>query len=194
MLSFTFLNFITMKLQNFLIYHVAKTALFIGAFMGSLISLIYLIELFAGRTVAFGSGGGFLGPEDGFYAGHSFGDRLVFMLPGIIMALTVAYVCWELGKMLFSIRRNRQFHEPNYKRLFNSGAAIIISNILLLIISLVNNNAGKLITVSTAQGKNVLDEGIGFSWAWMAVGCLFMILAKVFERGTELQKQEDLTF
>jgi hypothetical protein len=184
-----------MKLQNFLIYHVAKTALFIGAFMGSLISLIYLIELFAGRSIAFGSTDGFLNSSaDGFYAGQTFSDRLVFLLPGIIMGLTVAYVCWELGKMLLSVQKNKQFREPNYKRLFNSGAAIIISNILLLMIGLVNNNAGKLITASTAQGKNVLDEGIGFSWAWVAVGCLFMILAKVFERGTELQKQEDLTF
>jgi hypothetical protein len=182
-----------MKLQNLLIYHVAKTALFIGAFMGSLIALIYIIELFVGKSISFGSADGFLGQsEDGFYAGQSFGDRLVFLLPGIIMGLTVAYACWQLGKMLHSIHRNKQFHEPNYKRLFNSGAAIILSNILLLVIKLVDSNAGKLITDSATEGKTVLDEGLGFSWSWIAVGCLFMILAKVFQRGTELQEDHDL--
>jgi hypothetical protein len=188
-----YIKYITMRLQNLLIYHVAKTALFIGAFLTTLITLIYTIELFVGRTISFGSFDWITSKtKDGFYAGQSFSDRLVFLLPGIIMGLTVAYVCWQLGKMLLSIQRNKQFHEPNYKRLFNSGVAIIISNLLLLIIGMMDNNAGKLIIDSTTQGKTVLDDKLGFSWSWVAVGCIFMILAKVFQRGTELQKDHDL--
>lgn len=180
-----------MKLQNLLIYHVAKTALFIVAFVGGLVALLEMIELFTGRTFTIGSADGF-GSDSGIYAGRSFYDRLIFLLPGILIALTAAYVCWQLGKMLYSIQKNKQFYEPNYQRLFNSGASIVIVNILLLVISMLSSNAGKIVVDSTAGGKKIIGDDYSFTWSWVAVGCLLMILAKVFQKGSEIQEDHDL--
>jgi hypothetical protein len=185
------LNLIIMKLQNLLIYHVAKTALFLGAFMGTLIALIEITELFTGKTLSFGTSGGF-GLNDGLFTNHSFYNRFMFLIPGILVIITLVYVCWQLGKMLHSIQKNKEFYEPNYKRLFNSGLSIIIVNILMLVIRLINNNAGKVVVDSAGQGKKLIGGDFAFSWSWVAIGCLLMILAKVFQRGSQLQAENDL--
>ena len=188
-------NFIIMKLQNWLIYQVAKTALFVVAFLGAVVALTEIIALITGRAIGLVLGDGFpVTFEKDVYAGYAFYDRILAVLPGLLIAFGLTWSCWQLGKMLQSIEKNKQFYEPNYKRVYHAGACIILVNLLLLVVAALNNNLVRAALNAPAAKKELLQDGSGFSLAWLAVGCMFMILAKVFQRGTELQKDHDLTF
>jgi uncharacterized membrane protein len=179
-----------MKLQNWLIFFVPKAALFFASVLCWFIIPVEIICLITGSVPVPISGNGISFTNDGL--GYYY-DRIMLYIPAIILTASIAYACWQLGMMLDSIENNKEFMDRNYKRLFNAGVCVIISDLVLLLFDVLNKNIVRhLLHASAANNTSLRQDEYSFSFTWLLVGCILMILAKAFKRGTEIQEDNEL--
>lgn len=181
-----------MKLQNWLIYNLAKSVLFFASVLCLIIIPVEAIGLVAGRTLAFNTADGISFYHDGL---NTFYDRIMLYVPAILITLTIGYACWQFAKILGSIENNKAFLDRNYKRLFNAGAWIIIADLALLVFDVMNHSVVRgALHISPATSPGLSSNENSFSLTWLVVGCILMILSKVFRKGSELQEDHDLSY
>jgi hypothetical protein len=181
-----------MKIQNWLIYNLAKSVLFFASVLCLVIVPVEAIGLVSGKTLSFNTADGIIFYSDGL---PSFYDRIMLYLPGILITLTVGYACWQFAKILNSIEKNKEFSDKNYKRLFNAAGWIISIDLLLLVFDVMNHSVVRgALHISPATSPGLTSDENSFSLTWLVVGCILMILSKVFRRGSELQEDHDLSY
>lgn len=94
-------------------------------------------------------------------------------------------------RILFKISKGQPFHEENISSLFRIGKFLTIFGILVFIINIV----GHLMV------RNMLPSIIHYSyfnafmesWGLLVSGLIALIIARAFEKGAELQNEQDLT-
>jgi hypothetical protein len=182
-----------MKLQNWLIFTFAKSVLFFAAVLSAIVIPVEIFTLFTDKTLTFESAAGFplkVTPEN---LGFGY-DRVMLLVPAILIVASIAYACWQFGMILHSVENNKEFLPRNYKRLLHAGASVIFADLLLLVFDILNNNVVRgILHVSPAKPIGLTNGENSFSFPWLLVGCIFMILAKVFKRGAELEEIHELT-
>jgi hypothetical protein len=181
-----------MKFQNWLIYNLAKSVLFFASVLCLIIVPVEVIGLVTGKTLGFDTVDGITFISDDL---GSFYDRIMLYVPAILITLTVSYACWQFARILNSIENNKEFSDKNYKRLFNAGAWIIVVDLLLLVFDVMNHSVVRgVLHISPATSPGLTSDENSFSLTWLVVGCILMILSKVFRRGSELQEDHDLSY
>ena len=179
-----------MKFQNWLIYSFTTTVLFIIAILCAIATLVQLPVLITGGVFGFDTVDGVTIDEkiNPFY------NRIVWVLPGILITVAVAYVSWQLSKMLHSIGHNNEFHERNYERLNRAGLCIVFVNMALLLLDVININVVRNFLNAPLMDVNSPHNESSFSFFFLLFGFILIILSKAFQRGAELQKDVELTF
>jgi hypothetical protein len=183
-----------MKLRNWLIYTLAKTALFVAAAFAGLVILVELTGLISGRTLGLGFGPGISVsfPADP-RAAYPLYDRLMSFLPELFIAVTAAYACWQIGKILKTVKTGNEFQLLNAKRLLNTGLFIVICDLFMILFSVLNSNLVRR-KIGQTTNNDLFTDSTGFSFSWLIVGFIMIILANVFRKGSELKQDHNLTF
>jgi hypothetical protein len=176
-----------MKLQNWLIFTGAKSALFFVAVIAAIVTPLEFLILITGRTLgiqheAFRS---WLEKESTIY------DRVMIFLPAVLLTSSIAYACWQIAMVLKNIENKKEFVSRNYKRLVNAGRCIIVTDLLLLVFDVFNNNTVRSL-LHAGEASHPKQEDFSFSLTGLLVGFLLIILAQVFKKGSQLHEDHTL--
>ncbi|MDI9364992.1 MAG: DUF2975 domain-containing protein [Flavobacterium sp.] len=124
--------------------------------------------------------------------------KYVVWWPQILTMLLYAYVLYQFAMFLHFIQQDASFEFVNYKRLRNIGFSLLGFQLLGYLYNWIfNHYTISVDTISTLPHfKNYLyfSGAIkGTSGIYLVIGIFFLILAKAFQRGNNLQKEQDLT-
>jgi hypothetical protein len=121
---------------------------------------------------------------------HDFGNRIILLLPEVLFYLLLCYCSWQMAVFVDNISRNRMFLLQNYQLLSNIAQAMLIYQCVVLVM----HKLGKYfpITVSDPLILTAVPD-YHFSWIYAIAASIIFIIAKAFQRGYLLQKEQDLT-
>lgn len=122
----------------------------------------------------------------------------VVWLPFMLTMLLYAYVLYQFAMFLHFIQQGVSFEMVNYIRLRNIGFSLLGFQLLGYLYNWIfNHYTISVDTISTLPHfKNYLyfSGAIkGTSGIYLVTGIFFLILAKAFQRGHNLQQEQDLT-
>jgi hypothetical protein len=127
------------------------------------------------------------------------GMRLLVSLPQLLSWLIVTFCAWQLFFLMRDIIKGQVFRRKGYRRLAMIGTAMIMLQVVLFLLSECPPYRGSISVMfnSTASNYHIPVDLFAiprssFDLKWLAVGCIVLILAKGFEKGDELQQEQDL--
>ena len=179
-----------MKLKNWLVYSFTKNGLIVLSIVILAFAVVELVSVFTGHTLSIISGTGFnISWEPDPVAPRSFGRRFLFMTASVFVFVVAAYCLVQVSKLLGAIRKGTAFHERNFLRIKNVGAAILLSNLVLLVFSFL-----QLPMISGPRDdidNALLTDQPQFSLVWVMVGFICLALSHAFRTGGQLQTEVD---
>jgi hypothetical protein len=124
--------------------------------------------------------------------------KYVVWLPLMLTMLLYAYVLHQFAMFLHFIQQGASFEMVNYKRLRNIGFSLLGFLLFGFCYNWIfNHYTISVDTISTLPNfKNYLyfsGSFKGSSGIYLVTGIFFLILAKAFQRGHNLQQEQDLT-
>lgn len=124
--------------------------------------------------------------------------KYVVWLPQILTMLLYAYVLYQFAMFLHFIQQGASFEMVNYKRLRNIGFSLLGFQLFGYIYDWIFNHYTFTVdTISTLPHfKNYFyfsGSVKGSGGMYLVTGIFFLILAKAFQRGHNLQQEQDLT-
>ncbi len=130
---------------------------------------------------------------------ENFMSRLILIFPIILQMLLIAFCSWRLGAFLHFIQNDYSFDKSNYKRLRNIGWGLIVYNLVLFTFDFLLSRF--TIIISTQSTNNNFQSPLHLSgnpdlhygYLYFLGGCIFLILASAFNKGHQLQNEQDLT-
>lgn len=141
----------------------------------------------------FGSGKAYIQPASRL-------QLFILSLPSILQSAVLAYCAWQLAMLLAFIQSGESFITRNYRRLSKTGWAIVGLYIAMFFyeIALKQFNSLYVSFSSTIPGYQqplsihaTPENTIGITW--LIAGCIILILASAFRKGSRLQHEQDLT-
>jgi len=131
---------------------------------------------------------------------ENLGKRLLLFLPTLLGGLALAFCCWHLSRLMQHIVDGEAFRNRGYKRLAYVGYAILLLELVYFFLSFTGpfTHSISIGFHSTIPHFRTVVPLSGhppppFDLAWTAGGCILLIIAKGFQKGDELQKEQDLT-
>lgn len=124
--------------------------------------------------------------------------KYVVWLPQILKMFLYAYVLYQFAMFLHFIQQGASFEMVNYKRLRNIGFSLLGFQLFGYFYDWIfNHYTISVDTISTLPHfKNYLyfsGSVKGSGGIYLVTGIFFLILAKAFQRGHNLQQEQDLT-
>ena len=127
-------------------------------------------------------------------------DKFLFAVPEILKMLLAAFCSWQLAKLVSSIHKGRSFRKKSYARLSRIGVAMIVADLLLLVTDMLPARINSVAIDFSASIPNYrfpfqtmgIRQG-QFDLVLLLTGCLILIVAKAFQKGNELQGEQELT-
>jgi hypothetical protein len=121
---------------------------------------------------------------------NGFVNRIIWLLPEVLFSLLICYCSWQMALFQDNIRRKRMFLLQNYQLLRNIAQAILIYPCATFVM----HRIGKYFTI-TINDPLILTAApdYHFSWTYAIAASIIFIIAKAFQRGYLLQKEQDLT-
>jgi hypothetical protein len=129
---------------------------------------------------------------------YSFANRVILLLPQTLFYALLCYCSWLMALFLDNISRNRMFLPQNYHLLKNIAQAILVCQGILFILywlqkdfSVTVNN----LSVSIDQSISVMLMAVPdyyLGWEYVITAFIILIIAKAFQRGYLLQREQDL--
>ena len=110
---------------------------------------------------------------------------------GIFVIAAWAYILYQLFLILYDIKSQQYFVLKNVSRMRNMGIAIIILGLIdgidFRFHAFVNSRYDLIF------GDYRTQYGFGDMWTYLTFGFVVIVLASVFQRGNDLQKDSELT-
>jgi hypothetical protein len=124
--------------------------------------------------------------------------KYVVWLPKILTMLLYAYILWQFALFLHFIQQGESFEMVNYKRLRNIGFSLLSFQLFGYFYDWIFNHYTFTVgTISTLPNfKSYIyfsGSAKGVGGIYLITGIFFLILAKAFQRGHNLQQEQDLT-
>ena len=126
-------------------------------------------------------------------------QRIVLMFPSIFLCLFISFTSWQLSKFLHCIQLGHAFKGTNYIRLRNIGLACLLFQLLLYVFDFVFHQYYIIInfnsTIPNWKSPFYLSGSpqANSSLSYIIIGCIFLIIAKAFKEGNQIQQEQDLT-
>jgi hypothetical protein len=126
-------------------------------------------------------------------------DKIIYLLPGLLGALLVAWCAWHLLRTLDSITKGNSFGSRNYRRLLKIGYGIVIVETLYILLSFTSYT--RQVHVAFSSGIPHYREPFSlsghpaspFQAGWLVAGFIIIIVSNAFKEGTLLQEENALT-
>lgn len=124
-------------------------------------------------------------------------SRYLLYLPTLLELLLYGFAFGQFYKFLRAIQLGKSFDYTNYKRLSNIGFSLIGYQLFLYAYQLTQNYYVDLIFQSTLSNfRNIINlNGVPekYNFYYLIAGLIFIILAKAFKKGYQIQQEQDLT-
>ena len=146
-------------------------------------------------------GGSKINSITAFLNTKDFKIRVLFHLPVILEFLVWAFLCFQLARLLDSIQAGVFFDKKHFSKIFISGIAIILVQVILFIISIFQNDYFQNLHVSFESTIPHFRAPVSldayhlnnFDGKWFLIGCILVIIASAFKNGYKLKKEQELT-
>ncbi len=126
-------------------------------------------------------------------------QRFKLLIPGLLICLFLSYALWNLARFLQDVQHGYIFNPLNYKRLRNIGISFLLLGLIMLIFDffLANFSVGINFesTIKNWRSPFYASGSLenNFSFSYLAIGLIFLILSSAFNQGNTLQQDKDLT-
>jgi len=125
--------------------------------------------------------------------------KYIVWLPKILTMLLYAYVLYQFAMFLHCIQQGASFEMVNYKRLRNIGCSLLFFSLFGFFYNWIFNHytftVSTIYTLPQFKKSYLYFSGSinGSSGIYLVTGIFFLILAKAFQSGHNLQQEQDLT-
>ncbi|HEY0355574.1 MAG TPA: DUF2975 domain-containing protein [Flavisolibacter sp.] len=126
-------------------------------------------------------------------------EKWIYMLPYILYLFLFAWSAWQLSRLLNQVVKGDAFRRANHLRLARIAYGFIIVQFIFLVLDRLKSTSSYFYQpVSSMENYHspvkmhfILDSH--FSFLWLAMGCIMLIVSMAWKDGSRLQEEEDLT-